>query len=184
MIISRKHKNRERGQILILCALSMVVLLLFVGLAIDFGLAYLTKAKLGKALDAASLAGARNLYQGTAQAEAIARSTFAMNYGSSGRDVNPPVVNVSFVSPAPDGSSQVNVSATSTIGTYFIGLLPQFKTLNVAVASQSNRNRVVMTLVLDRSGSMNGNGGAAAPSHRSGDLCQLLRRYPGPDGAG
>jgi Flp pilus assembly protein TadG len=141
----------------------MVVLLLFIGLAIDFGLAYVTKADLGKALDAASLSGALNLYQGQAQAAAIAKSAFAMNYSSSGRNVSPPVVNITF-STATDGSGDplVSASGSASVGTYFGGILPAFATLNTAALSQSTRNRVVMTLVLDRSGSMNGNGGAAA----------------------
>ena len=48
MLISRKYRKGERGQVLILCAICLVVLLLFVGLAIDFGMAYVTKARLEK----------------------------------------------------------------------------------------------------------------------------------------
>ena len=57
MSIGRRYRKQERGQILILCAICLIVLLLFVGLAIDFGLAYVTKARLGKAVDAAALTG-------------------------------------------------------------------------------------------------------------------------------
>jgi hypothetical protein len=51
----------------------------------------------------------------------------------------------------------MSVSATATINTFFIGLLPQFKTLNVSSTAQARFARVIMTLVLDRSGSMNQN---------------------------
>ena len=58
--MNRKYRKSERGQVLILCAVCLVVLLLFVGLAIDFGMAYVSKASLGKAVDAAALTGAKN----------------------------------------------------------------------------------------------------------------------------
>ena len=83
MIISSNSRKTERGQVLILCALCMTVLLLFVGLAIDFGMAYVTRAQIGKAADAAALTAARYSAQGTVKAEALAKSAFALNYGTS-----------------------------------------------------------------------------------------------------
>ena len=56
----------------------------------------------------------------------------------------------------------VTVNATAVIKTFLIGLLPQFKTLNVSSVAQSTRPPLIMSLVLDRSGSMNFNGGAQA----------------------
>jgi hypothetical protein len=56
----------------------------------------------------------------------------------------------------------VNVSASATVNTAFIGLLPQFKTLTVGDVGQAIRPPVVITMVLDRSGSMTGDGGANA----------------------
>jgi Flp pilus assembly protein TadG len=143
-----------------MCAVYLIVLLLFVGLAVDFGLAYVTKANLGKAVDAAVLTGARYSAQGQTQSSALAQSSFAMNYGNSGRDTAPPVVNVAFSTNA-NGNTVINVSAIATIRTFFIGLLPGYNTLNVSAAAQSVANKVEMTLVLDRSGSMSSDGGAA-----------------------
>ena len=88
MLISRKYRKGERGQVLILCAICLVVLLLFVGFAIDFGMAYVTKARLGKAVDAAALTGARysaqaageTLADAQTESTALAQSSFAMNY--------------------------------------------------------------------------------------------------------
>ena len=84
--MGRKHRKRERGQILILCAICLMVLLLFVGLAIDFGLAYVTNAKLGKAVDSAVLTAAKNTGLGQTAFTPIAKSAFFMNYGISSRD--------------------------------------------------------------------------------------------------
>jgi len=41
-------------------------------------------------------------------------------------------------------------------------ILPQFQTFSVSDSAQATRGKLVMSLILDRSGSMNGNGGAAA----------------------
>jgi Flp pilus assembly protein TadG len=153
-IISRRHeRDNERGQILILCAFSLVVLLLFVGLAVDFGLAYVTKASLGKAVDAAALTGAHYTGLGPTQASAIATSAFYMNYGSSNRDVSAPVPQVQYSTDGL-GDTVIQVTATSTINTYFLAMLPGYQTLNVTETAQARYARVQMTLVLDRTGSM------------------------------
>jgi Flp pilus assembly protein TadG len=158
MIIRRKPKNGERGQVLILCAFLMTVLLLFVGLAIDFGFAYVTKAQLGKALDAAALTGARYSAQGAAKASALAQSSFAMNYGtpSSG---TVPVPAVTYSTDA-NGNKLIGVSATATINTSFISLAGM-NTIPVSSTAQAKAAKVEMTLVLDRSGSMKNDGGEA-----------------------
>jgi len=56
----------------------------------------------------------------------------------------------------------VNVSATAQLNTFFLGLIPGFQTINVSSASQTTRPRLIMSLILDKSGSMNKNGGATA----------------------
>lgn len=53
--------KNEDGQVLLLVALMMVVLIGLVALTIDFGQVYVTKAKLQNAADAASLAGVQKL---------------------------------------------------------------------------------------------------------------------------
>lgn len=51
-------RREERGAVMVMAALSLTVLLLFAGLALDFGRAHLLKAQLQTAVDAAALAGA------------------------------------------------------------------------------------------------------------------------------
>ncbi|HXZ87470.1 MAG TPA: pilus assembly protein, partial [Candidatus Binataceae bacterium] len=137
------------------------VLLLFVGLAIDFGAAYLTKTTLSKAVDAAALAGMRSLNQGTARATTIAKAAFTANYPTGPRDANPPAVNIVFGADA-SNNTVVNVNATATINTFFLGVLSGYHTLTVSSNAQATRPKLIMSLVLDRSGSMNLNGGAQA----------------------
>ena len=157
MIKDRKNRKSERGSILILCAICLVILLLFVGMAIDFGMAYLTKAKLAKACDAAALEGARYSTLGQTQVQNYAISAFHMNYGTAKTIADP---TVTLDTKSDPNASLVNVSSTQTVDTSFLGLLPAFKTVNVSTAAQGKAARVEMTLVLDRSGSMTGDGGS------------------------
>jgi len=138
---------------LVLFVLLMTVLILFIGLGIDLGFSYITQAELSKAVDAAALLGASNLSQGTNTAQAVALSAFALNYGTSSRDVADPNVVIQTFTDA-NNNEVVDVSATVNINTFFIRVLPQWSTLAVASSAEAIRNNVIMTLVLDTSGSM------------------------------
>lgn len=157
----RNAAGKESGQILALFAIMLPLLLIFMGLSIDFGLGFLTKAELGKACDAASLAVMRNLGRGETEATAIGNSVFALNYNANS-ELNAAVPSVS-ISYSKDsyGEPIVNVSATAKIHTFFIGLAG-FRTLNIGSYSQATRPPVILSMVLDKSGSMNDNGGNTA----------------------
>jgi Flp pilus assembly protein TadG len=141
--------------------LVIIALLLFVGLGVDLGFAYITRARLSKAVDAACLMGVRNLSQGDDLAKAIARSTFDANYGVSGRDAGPPDVQIDLLTDS-HNNRLIDIKATAKINTFFIRILPQWSMLTVASSAEATRTKLIMTLVLDRSGSMNENGGADA----------------------
>lgn len=51
-------KREQHGAVMVMAALTLTILLLFAGLALDFGRAHLLKAQLQTAVDAAALAGA------------------------------------------------------------------------------------------------------------------------------
>ena len=156
------NQRHARAQIFLLFALSLPVLIAFLGLGVDLGFAFVTRANLSKAVDAAALAAMRNISQGQAQATAIAQSAFNTNYGSGiGRDLSPPVLNVAITADA-NNNMVVNVSATTSINTFFLRVLSGLKTLKITSNSQATRPKLIMSLVLDRSGSMNNNGGAQA----------------------
>ncbi len=73
----------------------------------------------------------------------------------------PPTVAISFSTDA-SGDPTVTVTPQVAIKTFFIKLLPTYKTLNISSVSQATRPPIILSLVLDRSGSMNDNGGAQA----------------------
>ncbi len=72
LIRKLKLTGDDSGQVLLLFALLLPLLILFIGFGIDFGFAYFTKAEISKAADAAALAGMRNLGRGQLQAQAMA----------------------------------------------------------------------------------------------------------------
>jgi Flp pilus assembly protein TadG len=158
---------RESSQSLIMFVMFMFMLMLFVGLGVDMGFAYITRARLSKAVDAACLIGVRSYSSADAGSEAdgIARATFAANYPKSGRDVAAVTPNVVFGSE--NNNITLNVTAATTINTFFIRVMgaipgmPNWDTLPVSSTAQATRPNLIMSLVLDRSGSMGRNGGAA-----------------------
>src|ERR1017187_129094 len=150
---NRTRPRRDSGQVMVLFVLLMVVLLLFIGLGIDLGFSYITRANLSKAVDAAALLGASSLSSGTNNAQAVALSAFDLNYGVSGRDAADPHVDVQIFNDV-NGNQVVHVTATVSINTFFIRVLPQWTTLEVGSDAEATRANVVMTLVLDTSGSM------------------------------
>ena len=154
-----RGQHRQAGQALLMFAFFMIVLIAFIGLGIDLGFAYLTKAQLSKGVDAAALAGMLNFAKGQAVAQDVASATFAANYRPSGRDAGTVTPTITFSNDTSNGNSFINVSATSRINTFFIRVMPviggaDFSTLQVGANSQATRSRLIMSLVLDRSGSM------------------------------
>ena len=156
-----RSRENERGQVVLLVAVCFTVMLLFMALAIDVGFAYVTKAKLSKSVDAACLTAMRNLAQGQTIARNLATNSFNGNYKVSGLDQFPPTVAISFSTDA-YGQTLVHVNGAATIRTFFMRILPNYQTFSVNDSAQATRGKLVMSVVLDRSGSMANNGGSTA----------------------
>src|SRR6188474_3689449 len=79
------HRRREPGQVLVLFAMSMVVIMAAAGLAFDIGRFYSEKRFLQNAADSGALAVANALIRGesAADAEAEGRDVLARNLLSS-----------------------------------------------------------------------------------------------------
>ncbi len=157
----KRDRKYEQGQLLIMLAVVMIGLMLTSSLAIDVAFGYVTKARLQKAVDAACLVAMENLAQkGQTGAQTVATNTFAANYPTTGLDYSAPAVAVTFNTNS--GQQVVAVSATATIRTIFFGLLPGKKSYIVVANAQSMRGYLAMTVIVDRSGSMQNNGGQQA----------------------
>jgi Flp pilus assembly protein TadG len=100
--------RQETGAVLVQVALMMVVLLLFVGLAVDGGNAYFERRHMQNAADAGALAGAR------ASATAATPSQQATDYAVTRNGADTALVEVI--------DNQVRVVASCTRETYFMGL--------------------------------------------------------------
>lgn len=141
--------RRTEGQLVVAFATLLTVVVLFAGLALDSGLLYVTKARLSNAVDSACLTAVKNLWQGQTTAAAVASNVFSANFGN-----NAPTPSVTFPMDA-SGNQQVKVTATTSVNTVFMGLLTN-KPVPVTATAVATRGDLVMTIVLDRSGSMCG----------------------------
>ena len=152
---------KQKGQVLIIVALALPVLIGTVGLAIDSGLGYLIKAKLNAAVDSASIAAARAVTQGTDQAtqraaaQQAAREFFAVNYPTgylgSTPTFNDPTVTFDM------GKVTVDATATAVVPVTLMRVL-RFNLLNVVASGQAVRRDLDMSFVVDTSGSMSSRG--------------------------
>lgn len=155
-----RRSRHVAGQTLVFFAIMLLMLMLVVGLTIDAATVYLSKASMDKAIDAASLTAVRNLYQGQARATQVAQAAFTANYRCGGQSTNSPVLNISYSTDSA-GNTIVNILGTAVINPYFIRIVPRFQTFTVSALATATRAKLVMSLVLDRSGSMSNNGGAS-----------------------
>ena len=148
--------NREDGFALMYMAVVLVSLLLISGLAVDTGQAYIVKAQLGKAVDGAALAAARNLNAGDPQGEAarIFAANFPTGYMGSTLASGP---TLSVTTDQASGRNIVSVTASATVPTSLMRLA-NHSTITVASSAEATRRMVDLSLVVD----------VSDPSDRSG----------------
>ena len=155
-----KDRHGKHGQILIMLAIAISVLLIFAGLAIDFGIAYTHQTALSRAVDAAALEGMRNLSQGSTAAKQLANDTFTANVQALGAFATPPTF--SFAQNTDSfGNETVTITGTIYWQPLFLRVfLPA--TVPITEAATVSRAPLYMSLVLDQSYSMASNGGSTA----------------------
>ena len=149
--------SNERGFALIYIAVTMVTLLLFTGLAVDSGRAYVVKAQLTKAVDGAALGAARMLNSGNPKDEAtkIFHQNFPAGYMGTKSAPDPAAAADFFAlqTITASGVNIVTVTATVTMPTTFMQLANQNQVV-VSSTGQATRRMVDLSLVLDVSSSI------------------------------
>src|ERR1700674_3830188 len=103
-------RSSEKGFALIYLSIVLTVLLLFTGLAVDSGRAYVVKGQLTKAVDGAALGAARMLNSGDPKGEAvnIFKSNFPPGYmGVS--SVTDPTAAANFFNLTTNSATGVNI---------------------------------------------------------------------------
>ena len=162
---SRNRAANESGQVLVLAALGMTMMLVMVALVVDIGKAYLVQRQLQAGVDAAALAGAQFLpdpTEATQTAQDYGPSTGSPNAVNSGAPVTT-TVTMRCVQSAPGCSTSFNsynalrVRATSDVPTVFARILGIDKLTVRATAtacSPCSAKPLDIMVVLDRTGSM------------------------------
>src|ERR1700722_580173 len=127
-----RHKY-QRGQVLILVALSMVAIFGMVAFVLDIGLAYLSYNELQGATNAAALAGAQGMpdtVSATANATAYSAVAGNSNVHSNLSNVSmvtgypqykclPPLTALGFACPPPANANAIIVRQQATVSTVF-----------------------------------------------------------------
>jgi Flp pilus assembly protein TadG len=110
--IIRNKFTGERGQIAVIAAISLIVLIAMMGFVVDVGALYSEKAKLQNAMDAASLAGAQDLPD-TSKATTTANQYIQLN------GYNPSDFTITFS----DSNHVISISGTKNVGFTFMRVL-------------------------------------------------------------
>jgi Flp pilus assembly protein TadG len=153
----KRRLLRQDGFVLVYMAMVTTALLLFTGLAVDSGRAYLVKAQLTKAVDGAALGAARALNSGDPKGEAtrIFKANFPPGYlGTS--SATDPTADPAFFSTQVVPASALNivtVKATAVLPTTFMKL-GNFTSMTVGSTGEATRRMVDLSLVLDVSSSI------------------------------
>ncbi len=161
----KKFKRSEDGVVAVLVAVLMVLLIVFAGMAIDFGMGFNTRRAVNQALDAAVLAAANKLSTTeltTTQVNNLIGQYFEQNLKNSiGHDVDhtKPVVLYDTK------GDTVSATATATIKTKFLPILKlisseagNLEEFTVASSSTARfpKTKVEVAVVVDVTGSMSG----------------------------
>jgi putative Flp pilus-assembly TadE/G-like protein len=156
----RRHRNSEKGSILMLGAIAIFVVMAFAGLALDASYMYFHKRAMQTAADAGAYGGALELLRGNTDATAAAKRDTALNGFTDGSGS----VTVTVNSPPLSGSKTGNASFVEVIishpqDTWFMRAL-NFNSVTVkarAVAGLGNTgNGCVYALNRDTSKTDNG----------------------------
>lgn len=145
-----RRLQNERGAVLATVAIVMVGLCGMAGLALDSGRAYIARAELSRAVDAAALGGAAALRLGQGTARQRIRSLAAAN-GVVPNDAGVSL-NLEFGT-NDDGENTVTVSAARRVPTTFMRVLGQDH-VDVSSVAQATVPPLDIVLVLDQSGSL------------------------------
>src|SRR5688500_409244 len=96
-------RSRARGQVIVLFAIFMIVLMVLAGSAYDYASIVVEDARLQNAIDSASLAGANSLSMNVAQpretAKAIAEATSRAYLAANGYATATPHTNIQYTFP-------------------------------------------------------------------------------------
>lgn len=160
------RSSRKRGFVFVLTAISMVVLLAFLGLAIDVGYLQFVKTRMQTAVDAATLGGVQQIRLGGTSAQVVAaakgdaaRNGFTDGVGGVTITVNNPPA-TGFYTTDPTG---VEVVISQTVSNFFMKIIgsPSSTVRARAVARQGSSTACIYTLDPTAYAALSASGGAS-----------------------
>lgn len=149
--------HRQRGAVAIMVAVALLLLLSVVGLVLDGGLAYMVKARLNAAVDAAAVAGARAVTSGNDRAaqeqsaKTAAAEFFAANIPDGYLLSHPKLLSTTVQFDG--GTVTIDVRAEAPMALSLMGVLG-FTSMTPAASAQTIRRDLDMVFVVDDSGSL------------------------------
>lgn len=155
--IAPVRRRTESGQILVLFAMIMVMLLVTVGFGVDYGVMLVAKTRLQNAVDAASLAGSRALVAGTSPGVASAQTT-ATHYLQLHGYQSDAQTTVTFGFPPDPTTGAIDTMRIDVVHTQRTFFLPIIHINQVSFSgnatAQASRRLTDIMLSLDLTGSM------------------------------
>lgn len=156
--LSKRFLKNENGNIAAIFALSLLPVLSFVGVAVDYSRANSARTSMQAALDSATLMVAKEAAGlSTAALVAKAEGYFRALYTGSG--VTGIQVTTAYTQQSGGSPAKVVMTATGSMATTFMGLIG-FNSLNLSTASTASwaNSKLRVAMVLDVTGSMNDSG--------------------------
>lgn len=168
--LKKRFHTCERGAVAMIVALSVVPLMVAGGLAVDLSRAYLTKARLSHALDAAGLAvgSMRTPSTSASYLESQFNAFFTANYPSTEAGTTH---DLTFV----DNGGIITVTGKATLNTVLMRIVG-VDTITVASSAQIEveTNGLELVMVLDNTGSMSTDGRMTAMKSAAHDLIDIV----------
>jgi Flp pilus assembly protein TadG len=164
--LCRGHRSRlgqhRRGNIVVLTAVLLVVIVGMIAFAVDIGVVAVTRTELQSATDAASLAGAAGLCTSQGQAEVEAKSFFAQNHAAGGNLSEAELAvecgiwdaTTRTFAPSAVHPNAVRVTGTKANQATFFGRVFNTNTYDAQAQSVATFQPRDISIVLDYSGSM------------------------------
>jgi hypothetical protein len=146
--------TKERGQVLVITALLAVVLIGFMGLAIDIGRVWVAKARLSRSVDAAALAGALELPDLTSDGDGDGDT--AQSKVLEYLNANEPDAYLAGPPTSP-GAREVRVDASLDVESIFLRVIPGIPdsiTISSQAAAGFGEVPLDSVLAIDATGSM------------------------------
>ncbi len=176
-ILNSSRQAAKGAQITFTFATAIMAIFALMGLALDCGMMFADKGRLNKAVDAASLAATKNLsktdeeirqiVQNIAKANYIGTTYYSSIYAQLVSNIDtitkdsPPGIYVEIDRTVRYPAVLVDVKMVTQHHTHFMRIFPidTFKVMPMMASAQAIRYPLIVGIIIDRSGSMQDNGG-------------------------